>query len=213
MTSKFTRSNLDETSDLIFEYISEYITENGYAPSVRDICDGVGVKSTSTVHTHLKRLEDQGRLTYETGKRRAIKLIEGDVLNEDHDPVKYIPLIGTVTAGVPILANEQIERMLPLSADLFPSGKDMFMLKVRGDSMIDAAILDGDYVVVKQQRAAALGDIIVALLGEEATVKRLISHQGRPYLQPENEAYDIIPFYSDDCQILGRVVGVFRTKV
>ena len=213
MTSKFTRSNLDETSDLIFEYIDEYIRENGYAPSVRDICDGVGVKSTSTVHTHLKRLEHQGRLTYETGKRRAIKLSDEDNLVEDRDAVKYIPLIGTVTAGVPILANEQIERMLPLSADLFPSGNDMFMLKVRGDSMVDAAILDGDYVIVKQQRAAAMGDIIVGLLGEEATVKRLISHLGRPYLQPENEAYDIIPFYDDDCQILGRVMGVVRTKI
>lgn len=213
MTSKFTRSNLDETSDLIFEFIDQYIRENGYAPSVRDICDGVGVKSTSTVHTHLKRLEHQGRLTYETGKRRAIKLVEDDNFNEDRDSVKYIPLIGTVTAGVPILATEHVERLLPLSGDLFPNGEDMFMLQVRGDSMVNAAILDGDYVVVKQQRAAAMGDIIVALLGEEATVKRLISHRGRPYLQPENEAYDIIPFHGDDCQILGRVMGVFRTKV
>lgn len=213
MTSKFTRSNLDRTSDTIYDYIVQYINDNGYAPSVRDICEGVGIKSTSTVHTHLKRLEKQDRLSYEAGKRRAIKLAEDVFDPADRDQVKYIPLIGTVTAGVPILADEQVERLLPFSGDIFPTGEDVFMLKVRGDSMIDAAIIDGDYVVVKQQRHASVGDIIVALLGEEATVKTLISHQNRPYLQPENEAYDIIPFYSDDCQILGRVVGVFRTKV
>ncbi len=213
MKTKFTRSNLEETSDLIYNFIEDYIVENGYSPSVRDICDGVGVKSTSTVHTHLKRLETAGRLSYETGKRRAIKLAEDEAMSEDRDSIRYIPLVGTVTAGVPILASEQVERLLPLSGDLFPSGEDMFMLKVRGDSMIDAAIIDGDIVVVRQQRAAAIGDIIVALLDEEATVKRLISHNGRPYLQPENEAYDLIPFYGEDCQILGRVVGVFRTEV
>lgn len=210
--SKFTRSNLDRTSDLIYDFIVSYIDENGYAPSVRDICDGVGVKSTSTVHAHLKRLETQGRLTYEGGKRRAIKLVTEDD-NADRDGVKYIPLIGTVTAGVPILANEQVERLIPFSADIFPSTADIFMLKVRGDSMIDAAIVDGDYVIVKQQRAASIGEIIVGLIDEEATVKRLISHQGRPYLQPENEAYDLIPFYGEDCQILGKVIGVVRTRV
>lgn len=213
MTTKFTRSNLDRTSDIIYDFIVSYIDENGYAPSVRDICDGVGVKSTSTVHAHLKRLETQGRLTYEGGKRRAIKLMADEEDNLDHDNVKFIPLIGTVTAGVPILANEQVERMIPFSADIFPNASDVFMLKVRGDSMIDAAIVDGDLVIVKQQRAAAMGDIIVGLIGEEATVKRLISHKGRPYLQPENEAYDIIPFFGEDCQILGKVIGVVRTKV
>lgn len=210
--SKFTRSNLDRTSDLIYDFIVSYIDENGYAPSVRDICDGVGVKSTSTVHAHLKRLETQGRLTYEGGKRRAIKLVTEDD-NTDRDGVKYIPLIGTVTAGVPILANEQVERLIPFSSDIFPSSADIFMLKVRGDSMIDAAIVDGDYVIVKQQRAASIGEIIVGLIDEEATVKRLISHQGRPYLQPENEAYDLIPFYGEDCQILGKVIGIVRTRV
>lgn len=210
--SKFTRSNLDRTSDLIYDFIVSYIDENGYAPSVRDICDGVGVKSTSTVHAHLKRLETQGRLTYEGGKRRAIKLVT-DEDNADRDAVKYIPLIGTVTAGVPILATEQVERLIPFSADIFPSTADIFMLKVRGDSMIDAAIVDGDYVIVKQQRVASIGEIIVGLIDEEATVKRLISHQGRPYLQPENEAYDLIPFYGENCQILGKVIGVVRTRV
>lgn len=213
MSGKFTRSNLDKTSDTIFDFIVSYVDENGYAPSVRDICDGVGVKSTSTVHAHLKRLESQGRLSYEAGKRRALRLNDAFLESDDKDDVKYIPLIGTVTAGVPILAEEQVERMVPFSADLFPRGEDIFMLKVRGDSMIDAAILHGDYVVVRQQRQADYGEIIVALLGEEATVKRLIKHQGKPFLQPENEAYDLIPFYGDDCQILGRVLGVFRTDI
>lgn len=210
--TKFTRSNLDRTSNLIYDFIVSYIDDNGYAPSVRDICDGVGVKSTSTVHAHLKRLETLGRLTYEGGKRRAIKLASEDD-NTDRDGVKYIPLIGTVTAGVPILATEQVERLIPFSADIFPSSSDIFMLKVRGDSMIDSAIIDGDYVIVKQQRAASIGEIIVGLIGDEATVKRLISHKGRPYLQPENEAYDIIPFYDDNCQILGKVIGIVRTRI
>ena len=213
--ARFTRSNLQETSDRVFNFIVDYIDQNGYAPSVRDICEGVGIRSTSTVHAHLKRLEQDGRLSYESGKRRAITLSEEvvDELSNLRDSMRFLPLVGTVTAGVPILATEQVDRMLPFSSDIFPDSDDLFILRVRGDSMIDAAILDGDMVICRQQDNAPWGAIVVALIEDEATVKRLEKRDGRPWLIPENEAYEPIPFFHEGCQLLGEVVGVVRTDI
>jgi repressor LexA len=204
-TYRFTRANVDDTVNLVYDYIVDYIKKEGYPPAVRDICNGIGIKSTSTIHGHLKRLQETGRIEYTAGKRRAITVpsLEGERSIS-------LPVIGQVTAGVPILAEQNIERNLPFPADFFSNDGDVFALKVRGDSMINAAILDGDYVIVKRQSTANTGDIIVALVEDEATVKTLANIKGQIVLQPENPAYDIIPFDRPGCQVLGKVCGVFR---
>lgn len=205
--NRFTRSNLDQTVELIYEYIVDHIRADGYPPSVREICSGVGIKSTSTIHSHLKRLQDLGRIEYTPGKRRAII-----VPSLQQENVTNLPVLGTITAGIPILAEENIERTLPFSSELFTNGEH-FVLKVRGDSMINAHILSGDYVIVRRQNAAALGQIIVGRIGDEATVKTLVSEDGRMFLRPENPAYLPIPFDHEDCQILGVVTGLFRSSM
>lgn len=204
-TYRFTRSNVDETINQVYDYIVNYIRREGYPPAVRDICSGVGIRSTSTIHGHLKRLQLAGRIDYSAGKRRAIT-----IPNQAEDKVVYLPLVGQVTAGVPILAEQNIERSLPFPADFFSSDGDVFALRVKGESMTGAAILDGDYVVVKRQNVAIPGDIIVALVGDEATVKTLSNQDGKLVLKPENPAFSPIPFDRADCQVLGKVCGVFR---
>ncbi len=205
--NRFTRSNLDQTIELIYEFIVDHIRKEGYPPSVREICSGVGIKSTSTIHSHLKRLQDLGRIEYTPGKRRAIIVAD---LQAEH--VTNLPVLGTITAGIPILAEENIERTLPFSSEMFTNGEH-FVLKVRGDSMINAHILSGDYVIVRRQNDAALGQIIVARIGDEATVKTLVSIDGKMTLKPENPAFSPIPFDQEDCQILGVVTGLFRSSL
>src|SRR5690554_6888163 len=174
-TYQFTKANVDETCDAVYEYIVDYINDNGYAPSVREIGRGVGLKSTSTVYGHLKRLVNQNRIEMTEGKRRAIRLVdESELLERDYDEV---PLLGTVTAGMPILATENIESMLKLPQDTYASIDNMFALRVRGDSMIEAAILDGDVVLIRKQSSADSGEIVLALLEDEATVKTFIRTQ------------------------------------
>lgn len=207
-TYRFTRANVDETVNKVYEFIVDYIKSEGYPPAVRDICDGVGVKSTSTIHGHLKRLQESGRIEYTAGKRRAISVPE----LEDEKTVS-LPVVGQVTAGVPILAQQNIERTLPFPADFFTSDGDVFALRVRGDSMEGAAILDDDFVIVRRQSTANPGEIIVALVGDEATVKTLANEDGRMILRPENPAYEPIPFDHAGCQVLGKVCGVFRGRV
>lgn len=207
-TYRFTRSNVNETVNQIYDFIVGYIRHEGFPPAVRDICTGVGIRSTSTIHGHLKRLQQEGRIEYSTGKRRAITIPEGEM----NERVVHLPVIGQVTAGVPILATQNIERMLPFPADFFSADGDVFALKVRGSSMIGAAILDGDYVIVRRQNAANLGDIIVALVEDEATVKTLANIDGKVVLKPENPAFSPIPFDREDCQVLGKVCGVFRVS-
>lgn len=205
--NRFTRSNLDQTVESIYGFIVDHIRREGYPPSVREICTGVGIRSTSTIHSHLKRLQEQGRIEYAPGKRRAIIVPD---LQADH--VMNIPVIGTVTAGVPILAVQNIERTLPFSSDMFSNG-DYFVLTVKGDSMIDAHILNGDYVIVRRQNTAAVGQIIVARIGDEATVKTLGTKDGNMMLFPQNPSYSPIPFDTEDCQILGLVTGLFRADI
>lgn len=218
-----TLSKKEERINRVYEFIRGYLLEEGFAPAIRDICEGCSIKSTSTVHAYLKELCQAGRIAYHTGKRRAITIPDLDFAADeenippeepaDPDDIIGYPLLGTVTAGVPIYAQEHIERVLKLSDDLFPSRHDVFVLEVSGDSMIDAAILDGDLVVVEKTSTAPLHSIVVGLIEDEATVKRLGKIDGHYYLFPENDAFEPIPFYREDCHILGRVIGVLRLDV
>ena len=209
---RFTKSNLNETLEIIYSYIVSYVKKEGFPPSVREICQGVGIRSTSTVHAHLHRLQEAGKIEYTPGKRRAILIKENVKKSSSQHTTTKIPLVGTVTAGVPILAEENIDHYMSFPSEYFGSA-EYFMLKVRGDSMINAHIMDGDYVIVRRDNMANMNRIVVALIGNEATVKRLAYKGGHALLLPENPAYSPIPFEDDDCRILGVVDGIFRPKV
>ncbi|MCL1819519.1 MAG: transcriptional repressor LexA [Oscillospiraceae bacterium] len=188
--------NLHRKQVEIHKFLIEFTEQNGYPPSVREICSAVNLKSPSTVHSHLRKIEAAGLISIDNHKTRAIK-IEGQRGG--------VPIIGRVTAGSPILAFEQEIGVLQFS----PSASgEHFALEVSGDSMINAGILDGDYVVVRKQHIASHGEIVVALLEDEATVKRLWRKDGKVQLMPENPDYD--PIEGDTCQILGRVTAVVR---
>lgn len=192
----------------ILLYIKSEIQRQGYPPAVRDICKGVNLKSTSTVHAHLEKLEAKGYIRKDPTKPRAIEILdkEDDFLLARKKTVD-IPIVGQVTAGIPILAVENIEDTFPVSVELV-EGHDVFFLRVKGESMIDAGILDRDLVLVQEQKVANNGDIIVALLEDEATVKRFYKEKDRIRLQPENQFME--PIYALDITILGKVIGLFR---
>lgn len=189
----------------IYEYMVNTIRERGYPPTMREIARALGLKSPSTVLHHLRILEAQGYIEREPARNRALRLT-GEQPSEAQR-VRFVPLVGRVAAGVPILAAENLEGYLPLPEGLFP-GQELFMLQVQGDSMIDAGILEGDYVIVSQQETADDGDIIVALLDEEATVKRLYRRAGYVELRPEHPEME--PIRATEVQVLGLVVGVVR---
>lgn len=191
----------------ILAYIKDMLRTKGYPPSVREIGTAVGLRSSSTVHSHLTKLEEIGFLRRDPTKPRALEVLgEASWRQENFVPV---PLVGRVTAGVPILAIENIEETYPLPTSLIGNNEDVFMLTVQGESMINAGILDGDYVLVRKQSSANNNDIVVALLNkEEATVKRFFKEKDRIRLQPENDGMD--PIYSRNVSILGKVIGVFR---
>lgn len=191
---------LTEMQNEIFEYIKEIISQRGVAPSVREIGQAVGLRSTSSVQYNLNALEQAGYIKRDANLKRTLR-IAGSAEN-----VTHIPLLGTVTAGVPILATQQIEEYIALSG---VSGNNLFALHIKGDSMINAGILDGDIVVVEQTPVADNGDIVVALIGEEATVKRFYKEKGHFRLQPENDKYD--PIIVDECAILGKVKTLLRS--
>lgn len=192
----------------ILLYIKSEIQRQGYPPAVRDICKGVNLKSTSTVHSHLEKLEAKGYIRKDPTKPRAIEILDK---NDDFSLVPKktldVPILGRVTAGTPILAVENIEDTYPVPLELV-EGYDVFMLKIQGESMIDAGILDGDLVLVKEQKNASNGDIVVALLEDEATVKRFFKEKDRIRLQPENQFME--PIYTTNISILGKVIGLFR---
>lgn len=190
----------------VLEFLKSELYKKGYPPSVREICEAVGLKSTSTVHGHLERLEKKGLIRRDPTKPRAIEILDSSPLSIARDMIE-VPIVGKVTAGQPILAVENIEDTFPLPAD-FLRGDDSFILTVRGESMIEAGILDGDYVVVKQQNYADNGDIVVALIEDEATVKTFYKERDHIRLQPENSLME--PILVQDVTILGRVTGVFR---
>ncbi len=193
----------------ILEYIKNEILNRGFPPSVREICEAVKLKSTSSVHAHLETLEKNGYIRRDPTKPRTIEILD-DNFNLLRREMVNVPVVGVVTAGQPILAVENIESYFPVPAEFMPN-KQCFILHVQGESMINAGILDGDQVLVQQQPDAQNGEIVVALLGEDATVKRFYKEDGHFRLQPENDAMDpIIVNPDEDFQILGKVFGVFR---
>lgn len=200
--------DLNEKQVNILYYIKDQVQKKGYPPSVREICDDVNFKSTSTVHGHLEKLELKGYIKKGASKPRAI-----EVLDRDEDslfPSKKtvdVPIIGKVTAGKPILAVEHIEDTFPVPIDIVEPGP-LFILKVEGESMINAGILSGDFILVKQQTQAINRDIIVALLDDEATVKRFFKEKDHVRLQPENDTME--PILTKDLKILGKVIGLYR---
>ncbi len=197
---------ITEKQKKVLEFIKKELKAKGYPPSVREICNGVGIKSTSTAHAYLERLEKNGYIRRDPTKPRAIEILD-DTTYLSKKEIVNIPVVGQVTAGKPILAVENIEDTFPLPAHLLPNG-DVFMLSVKGDSMIEAGIFDGDYVIVKQQSYADNGDIVVALIDDEATVKAFYKEKDHIRLQPRNPY--MAPIIVDNVIILGKVVGVFR---
>lgn len=214
----------------VLDYVNEHVERNGYPPSVREICAALGFKSTSTVHIYLKALEQEGKIIKSPSKPRTLRVMRNeadipagkasgrqvnagsrqikpaDALNAD-DAV-YVPVIGRVTAGRPILAVENIEYTFPVPS-FFVNNSSVFMLRVEGDSMINAGIFDRDYILVRNQPTAQNGEIVVALIDDEATVKTYYKERNRIRLQPENERYSPI-YATENCTIVGKVIGIFR---
>ena len=211
-----------KTIERVYSYICNYITKNQISPSVRDICAGVGLKSTSSVHTYLKQLDSQGRIEYRPGLRRAIVIkqdsddfsreTQGSSSVTDLSNFRKVSVVGKITAGIPILAHEDYSDSYLVNKSLI-GDSEAFMLKVRGNSMINAQILDGDLIIVRKQNTCDEGDIIAALIDDEATVKRFGKKNGVPYLFPENDDYSPIPFNTEGCRILGKVVGLHRYDI
>ena len=197
---------ITEKQSQILEYIKSEILNKGYPPSVRDICQAVNLKSTSSVHSHLETLEKNGYIRRDPTKPRTIEIID-DNFNLVRREVVNVPMVGTVAAGQPILAIENIDNYFPIPSEYMPN-EETFMLKVKGESMINAGILDGDNILVKRQNTAKNGDMVVALVDDSATVKTFYKENGYIRLQPEND--DMDPIIVPDCEIIGKVFGVFR---
>lgn len=190
----------------ILEFMKQEILNKGYPPTVRDICEAVQLKSTSSVHSHLETLEKNGYIRRDPTKPRAIEIID-DNFNLTRREVANVPMVGRVAAGEPILAVENVESYFPIPTEYMPNA-EAFMLKVKGESMINAGIFDGDNVLVEKCNTARNGDMVVALVDDSATVKTFYKEAGHIRLQPENDTMD--PIIVDNCEILGKVFGVFR---
>lgn len=191
-------SELNQKAQMILDYINERL-QDGIPPSVREICADLGIKSTSTVHKYLKELEEDGYIIRGENLNRAIKMPGSRAVK--------VPLLGTVTAGAPILAVQDVEEYIPFRGGSY-SGKDLFALHVKGESMINAGILDGDVIIVQRTATAHNGEIVVALVEDEATVKRFYKEDGHYRLQPENDTMD--PIIVEQCSILGKVISLMR---
>jgi len=209
--------SINKREKAILRFIEKQVAEKGYAPSVREIGKAVGLKSTATVHGYLAKLSEKGYIKKEDQKGRTLRLLKGgngEAIEKQENRNYYtgkemveVPVIGKITAGEPILAVENVTDTFPIPID-FVGNSESFMLTVRGESMIEAGILDGDYILVKKQNTASNGQIVVALIGEEATVKTFYKEKDHIRLQPENSSMD--PIIVPDCEILGKVAGVFR---
>jgi len=197
---------ITEKQQEILEYIKETILSKGYPPAVREICEAVHLKSTSSVHSHLETLEKNGYIRRDPTKPRTIEILDDEFALTRREVVN-VPVVGTVAAGMPILAEENIEDYLPIPVEMLPN-KEVFMLKVKGESMIEAGIFNNDKVIVAKQPTAENGDKVVALVGDSATVKTFYKENGHYRLQPENPAME--PIILDEVQILGKVIGLFR---
>lgn len=211
-----THTELNKREKAILNFIEKQIMTDGYPPSVREIGKAVGLNSTATVHGYLAKLEEKGYIKKENKKGRTLKLLKGGsgepMMKSSKDfyaqrELVEVPIVGKITAGAPILAVENITDTFPIPLD-FVGNSESFMLKVRGESMIEAGILDGDLILVKKQNSARNGEIVVALIGDEATVKTFYKEENYIRLQPENSTMD--PIIVPDCEILGKVAGVFR---
>lgn len=212
------QKKLTDKQQQILDFVNRQVEDKGYPPSVREICSAVGFKSTSTVHSYLEKLEKNGLISKDPTKPRALRVVGGkkaSSASQNHTKDYYsgkelveIPIVGKVTAGMPILAVENIEDTFPLPVD-FVQNSTAFMLKVQGDSMVEAGILDKDMVLVRQQSTAMNGDIVVAMIDDEATVKTFYKEKGYVRLQPQNQFMDPI-IVRNNLTILGKVIGVFR---
>lgn len=204
LTTKLSKRQQD-----ILDFIKSEVRQKGYPPSVREIGEAVGLASSSTVHGHLARLESKGLIRRDPTKPRAIEILDNNQSAIPKSKVINVPIVGKVTAGLPITAVENVEEFFPLPENLAPADEQLFMLEVMGESMIEAAILDGDYVIVRQQNTANNGDIVVAMTEEdEATVKRFFKEKDYFRLQPENSTME--PIILRNVSILGKVIGVYR---
>ena len=190
----------------ILEYMKQEILNKGYPPTVRDICEAVKLKSTSSVHSHLETLEKNGYIRRDPTKPRAIEIIDEN-FNLTRREMTNVPMVGRVAAGEPILAVENIESYFPIPTEYMPNAES-FMLKVKGESMINVGIFDGDQILVEKCNTARNGDMVVALVDDSATVKTFYKENGHIRLQPENDTME--PIIVDDCEIMGKVFGVFR---
>ena len=200
-------AKLSKKQQEILDYLKEEILSKGYPPTVREICEKVGLKSTSSVHSHLSTLEKNGYIRRDPTKPRAIEICD-DSFQMVRTEMASLPVVGNVAAGQPILAQENIESYFPIPAEIVPSGES-FALRVRGDSMINAGIFDGDLIFFSSCNTAGNGEIVVALIDDSATVKTFYKEKGHIRLQPENDTME--PIIVDSCVILGKVFGVFRT--
>ena len=201
-----TQGKISKKQKEILEYIKSQILERGYPPAVREICEAVNLKSTSSVHSHLETLEKNGYIHRDPTKPRAIEILD-DSFNLTRSEMVNVPIVGRVAAGEPILAQENIENYFPIPTEFMPNNQT-FLLKVKGESMINAGILDGDMVLVEQTPSASNGDMVVALIEDGATVKTFYKEEGIFRLQPENDTMD--PIIVKELTILGKVIGVFR---
>jgi len=190
----------------ILEYIKSELLRIGYPPAVREICEAVNLRSTSSVHAHLESLEKNGYIRRDPTKPRAIEIID-DTFNLTRREMVNVPMVGQVAAGEPILAEQNITNYFPIPMEFMPNN-DTFMLTVRGESMVNVGIYDGDYVLVEKRQTASNGEIVVALVDDSATVKTFYKEEGFYRLQPENDNMD--PIIVMNCEILGKVIGVFR---
>lgn len=201
-------NNLSAKQQEILEYLKECILKKGYPPAVREICEAVKLKSTSSVHAHLETLEEKGFIRKDPTKPRAIEILD-DTFNLSRRELVNVPIVGAVSCGAPILANENIEGYFPVPPE-YLHNKETFMLKVKGDSMINAGIFHGDLVLVEKANTARNSDIVVALIEDSATVKTFYKENGHIRLQPENDSMEPI-IVEGDMSILGKVIGLFRT--
>ncbi len=205
-----TDTNLSGNQKKILDTIRHFVQEKGYAPSVRDICAATGIRSTSTVHLHLKNLEKLGFIRKDQTKSRAIELLDEEKIDFPSDAdtrTAFVPVVGRVAAGMPILAQQNIVGSFPIPEEHLPKN-DVFILRVKGDSMINAGIFDGDYILVERVQTAENGEIVVALIDDGATVKTFYKETDHIRLQPENDTME--PILVKDVEISGRLIGVFR---
>lgn len=200
------QGKITEKQRQILEFVKQEILRKGYPPAVREICEAVNLKSTSSVHAHLETLERNGYIRRDSSKTRAIEIVDEN-FNLGRREVVNLPVVGTVAAGMPILAEQNIENYFPLPSEYVPN-QECFMLKVKGDSMVNAGIFNGDSVLVKSQSTAKNGDMVVALVDDSATVKTFYKENGHYRLQPENDNMD--PIIVSEVSILGKVFGVLR---